>query len=258
MPTEIDRISATRRPVERAAGYHTWRDLTFIHWTLPAEMITPLLPPGLTLDTWEGEAWVGLVPFYMANVRPWWSPAIPGVSYFCETNVRTYVHFQGRDPGVWFFSLEASNSLAVKAARWGWHLPYFRAQMSLVRNGDIVRYSSRRLWPEPTPTGCEIEMELGPLLGANEVNRPMPAGQAIPGTLEHFLVERYILYAQARDQSLLSGRVSHTPYPVREARVLRCEQSLLSAAGIDPTTPPRHLAASDGVQVEVFPLKRVG
>jgi uncharacterized protein YqjF (DUF2071 family) len=114
---DMDRISPTRRPPGLAVGYHTWRDLTFLHWRFPPELISPLLPPGLSLDTFEGDAWVGLVPFYMANVRPRWFCAVPGLSHFCETNVRTYVHFQGANPGVWFLSLEASNSIAVNASR---------------------------------------------------------------------------------------------------------------------------------------------
>ena len=134
-PLFPDRLTPTMRPAGSAIGYHRWTDLLFVHWRFPAEIVRPLLPPELTLDTWEGDAWVGLVPFYMSRVRPWWSPPVPGVSYFCETNVRTYVHFRGRDPGVWFLSLDASNSLAVRVARWRWHLPYFRAHMGLARTG---------------------------------------------------------------------------------------------------------------------------
>lgn len=251
---EIDRISPTQRPAQAVAGYHHWLNLLFIHWTLPAELVAPLLPRELTLDTWNGEAWVGLVPFYMSSVRPRWSPAIPGISYFCETNVRTYVHRNGRDPGVWFFSLEASNSIAVIAARCGWHLPYFRAQMQLERTGDQIRYSSHRKWPGPAGAGCQIEAEFGELLGAGDPDRPLSPGMALPGTLEHFLVERYVLYSRDRRGRLFSGRVYHRPYPVRQARLLHCEQTLLQASGINPCGSPSHVAASDGVEVEVFPL----
>src|SRR5579864_3319335 len=97
---QIDRISPMQRPAGRAIGYQIWTNLLFVHWSVPIELVQPLIPPSLTLDTWQGQALVGLVPFYMSGVRPWWSPAIPGVSSFCETNVRTYVHFRGRDPGV--------------------------------------------------------------------------------------------------------------------------------------------------------------
>ncbi|MGE5191746.1 MAG: YqjF family protein [Deltaproteobacteria bacterium] len=250
----IDRIAATAHPAGRPIGHHCWTDLLFVHWRLPAEVVRPLLPAELTLDTWEGDAWVGLVPFYMSRVRPWWSPPVPGVSYFCETNVRTYVHFRGREPGVWFFSLDASNSLAVRIARWRWHLPYFRAEMSLARVGDSVRYSSRRLWPGTAGPGCAIRASVGPPLGHETPARALPAGRALPGTLEHFLIERYILYASPAAGQLLAGRVHHRPYPIREARLDEIHETLLAASGLASPAPPCHTAFSDGVDVEIFPL----
>jgi len=250
----IDRIAATVRPAGSPIGYHRWTDLLFVHWRLPADLVEALLPAELTLDTWEGDAWVGLVPFYMSGVRPWWSPPVPGVSSFCETNVRTYVHFRGRDPGVWFFSLEASNSLAVRVARWRWHLPYFRAQMSLTRKGDSVHYSSRRLWPGTAGAGSSIRASVGPPLGHGLPARELPAGRALPGTLEHFLIERYILYACPAPGQLLAGRVHHGPYPIREAQLDGIDESLLAACELVPPSTACHVAFSDGVKVEIFPL----
>src|SRR3569623_2020771 len=113
---EIDRLSAGQRPQRPVAGYHHWSELLFVHWRLPAEVVSPLIPPGLTLDTWGGQAWVGMVLFRMSGVRPWWLPPVPGVSRFLETNLRTYVLRDGGDPGVWFFSLEANQGLAVRLA----------------------------------------------------------------------------------------------------------------------------------------------
>jgi uncharacterized protein YqjF (DUF2071 family) len=256
----IDRISPNVRPAGRPIGYHRWTNLLFVHWRVPAAVVRPLLPTDLTLDTWEDDAWVGLVPFRMSRVRPWWSPPVPGISYFCETNVRTYVHFRGRDPGVWFFSLEASNALAVRLARWRWHLPYFRARMSVERTNDSVEYKSRRLWPGLPGPGCTIRAEIGRPLrhGAggppSSGGRLPPAGRALPGSLEHFLIERYILYAQSDRGRLLSARVHHSPYPIREARLEELDDSLLAAAGLETTSAPRHTAFSDGVDVEIFPL----
>lgn len=256
-PIVIERLSPAQRPHERPVGYHVWRNLLFVHWRVPAEMITPLLPKSLTLDTWEGDAFVGLVPFFMSGVRPWWSPAMPGISTFCETNVRTYVHHDGRDPGVWFFSLDAARSLAVRVARWRWHLPYFRARMRLRREANRVTYASHRLWPEPKGVGMTAEAEVGPLLGRDVANRELPAGRALPGTLEHFLIERYILFSTDRQGTLRRGRVHHTPYPVRTARLMSLKETLLSPLGITPESDPCHVAFSDGVRVEVFPLRRV-
>ena len=253
----IDRRAPTVRPTENAIGYHRWTDLLFVHWRFPAAVVRPLLPAELTLDTWEGDAWVGLVPFCMSRVRPWWSPPVPGISYFCETNVRTYVHFRGRDPGVWFFSLDASNSLAVRVARWRWHLPYFRAEMSLARSGDRVRYSSHRLWPGTAGPGCTIRTTVGPPLGHETPARALPAGRALPGTLEYFLIERYILYASPAPGRLLAGRVHHRPYPIREAQLEELDETLLAATGLAPPSPPCHMAFSDGVDVDIFPLRPV-
>ena len=255
--SEIDRIAPTRRPAGPAVGYHTWRDLTFLHWRFPPELIAPLIPAGLTLDTFEGEAWVGLVPFFMANVRPSWFCTVPGLSNFCETNVRTYVHFRGQDPGVWFLSLEASNSIAVLAARLGWHLPYFRASMSLINDGTTRHYQSQRHWPGPRGVGCQVTAQFGPLIGSDTPHRMLPPGEAIPGSFEHFLVERYLLYTQGRNGSLYCGQVHHRPYPVRTVEHLECTDSLLASHGLTVSRPPDHVAASTGVDVEIFPLRRI-
>ncbi len=263
----IDRMAPTVRPAESPIGYHRWTDLLFVHWRVPAEVVEPLLPRCLSLDTWDGDAWVGLVPFYMSRVRPWWSPAVPGISSFCETNVRTYVHFEGRNPGVWFFSLDASSSLAVRVARWRWHLPYYWARMNLRRAAENVAYTSRRLWPACSATtrvdasnaasGCEIRAKFGPLLGHDAVDRALPSGRALPGTLEHFLIERYILYAVSARGKLLAGRVHHIPYPIREACLENLDETLLAAVGICPPAAACHTAFCDGVDVEIFPLRPV-
>jgi uncharacterized protein YqjF (DUF2071 family) len=189
--TEIDRLSPTVRPDRRVAMRQNWHDLLFLHWVVPPETLRPFLPPGLELDLFEGRAYVGLVPFTMTGVRPSGLPALRRLSDFHETNVRTYVHFRGRDPGVWFFSLDASNAAAVLLARAWFHLPYHRARMSiswtLPAQGDdhrIISYASERLWPGPRPASCSIQ---GIPLGS--------AAPAVTSSLEHFLVERYFLYA---------------------------------------------------------------
>ena len=228
-----------------------------MHWRFPAAEVAKLLPPELTLDTWEGDAWIGLVPFHMTGIRPWWFPPIPGVSAFAETNVRTYVHHRGGEPGVWFFSLDAARSLPVRVARWKWHLPYYRAEMSVSRQGSQIVYQSRRLWPGTSGAASRIEIDAGKLIGAQETHRAKPAGQAVPGTLEHFLVERYVLYARTAGGRLLSGRVHHSPYALRETRVRHCQESLMAAAGFVPQIPPEHALFSEGVRVEVFPLSEI-
>ena len=206
---------------------------------MPAAALRALVPEPLAIDTFEGDAFVGIVPFTMRGVRPRWAPAVPGVSSFHETNLRTYVHRDGRDPGVWFFSLDAARRLAVWIARTFWHLPYHHARMTL-QAGDTVRYASRRRSDGAMFRGT-----------ARPVGAPRTA---VPGTLEHFLVERYVLYAQRRDGGLRRGHVHHPPYPLQDAELSDWDESLLAAAGIErPADPPCvHFAA--GVDVEVFGL----
>src|SRR4029079_6984491 len=138
----MDRIAPTVRPDDRPAGFQRWRTLLFLHWEVPAEAIAALIPEGLSVDTFEGRAYIGVVPFTMRDVSPWWSPSVPGISNFHELNVRTYVHKGGENPGVWFFSLDAASSIAVIAARAGWHLPYHRASMELEVAEPCVEYRS--------------------------------------------------------------------------------------------------------------------
>lgn len=245
----MDRIAPTRSPADKVIGYQRWHWLSFLHWRLPAEQIAPLIPVPLTLDTWEGDAWVALVPFAMTGVRPWWSPPVPGVSNFLETNVRTYVHVDGDNPGVYFFSLEAAQSLAVRIARWNWNLPYHRATMSLRQEGMRIRYETRRRWPGTSGAGGVVEVEVG---------EPLPGeqpGLATPGSLEHFLAERYLLYTLNSRNVLLRGQVHHSPYPLHQARLLQLEDTLLSDAGITVSGPPDHLLYSPGVTVNIHPLK---
>jgi hypothetical protein len=242
----IDRIAPTRRPEGRVAQRQSWLDLSFLHWRIPVSALRPLLPAALEIDTFEGDAFIGVVPFTMTGVRPLWAPAVPGISNFHETNVRTYVHLEGREPGVWFFSLEAASRVAVTIARTFWHLPYHHATMTLDKGPDGIRYASSRRSPPPLPAVCNVTC------------RPLSApAHAVPGTLEHFLAERYVLYADAGDGALRRGRVHHVPYPLQTAEVSSWEESLLAAAGIErpPGEPFAHYAS--GVDVEIFALERV-
>ena len=246
MPDAIDRIGPTRRPDGRSAMRQRWARLLFLHWPVPVEALRPRIPEALEIDAHDGVAYVGLVPFTMTGVRYSWAPPVPGVSRFHETNVRTYVHHQGRDPGVWFFSLDAASAPAVWAARRFWSLPYHLARMALTVGPDATSYQSERVRPGPTPARCDVACRPG----------GSPRASA-PGTLEHFLAERYILYTMHRGR-LFSGRVHHAPYPLQPARVLRLEESLLAAAGLPRPTggePLAHYASE--VRVHVYPLRPV-
>lgn len=246
----MDRITPTLRPDATAVMRPSWLDLTFVHWRVPVSVLRPLVPPALTIDTFDGDAFVGLVPFTMRNVRPRWAPPLGAITDFHETNVRTYVHLDGEHPGVWFFSLDAASRLAVLAARLLWHLPYHHARMELARIGDgphaTVHYRSERLRPGPLPARCEL--------------RCRPTGRAEParaGTLEHFLVERYLLYAVQRNGRLWRGAVHHRPYPLQPAEVELVDTSLVTAAGETPPTSTPFAQYASRVDVEVFALRPV-
>ena len=230
--------------------FQRWDHLLFLHWEVPAGAIGRLLPPGLEVDRFEGRAYVGLVPFTMKGVRPSGLPSVRWLSNFHETNVRTYVHFRGREPGVWFFSLDAANAVGAWLGRAWFRLPYFFARMSLgVEESPVglrLSYASTRLYPGPKPATNRVEAEVR-----------SPVAPAAIGTLEYFLAERYLLYS-ASGGGLFKGRVHHTPYPLRVAEVRSLEESMLAASGIGrPDAPPlAHYAR--GVVVEVFGLERVG
>lgn len=241
----MDRISPTRRPAGKNAGTQRWRDLLFVHFEVPIEVVRPLVPAELELDAWEGRCLVGVVPFAMRDVHPWWAPKVPGVKDFLELNARTYVHHRGEGPGVWFFSLDAASTVAVYAARWGWSLPYHRASMRLEREGDAVRYRSERRFPGPTPAALRASYRVGEALPPSE-----------PGTLQFFLAERYFLYASRRGR-LLRGQVHHPPYPLHAVSDLEIEETVLAAAGLQPAKGPIHACFSPGVDVEVFALAPV-
>jgi uncharacterized protein len=242
----MDRMSPSLRPTDRPAGFQRWRSLLFLHWELPAPALAALLPAGLSLDTFEGRAYVGLVPFTMRDVSPWWSPSVPGISSFHELNLRTYVHLRGEQPGVWFFSLDAASSVAVVLARSSWSLPYYRASMKVERRGDELTYDSRRLWPSPKPAELALRYRIGE-----------PREAAAPGSFEHFLTERYLLFAST-PFGLAKGQVHHRTYPLRRAEVLELRENIVTAAGLPAPVGPPHVLFSEGVDVDVYALERIG
>jgi uncharacterized protein YqjF (DUF2071 family) len=228
-------------------GFQSWRSLLFVHWAVPADVLRPLVSPSLEIDSFDGRAFVGLVAFDIPELRPVRAlPPPPGAGRFLETNLRTYVKHQG-EPGVWFFSLDAASSLAVLGARASYGLPYFRADMNWRRDGERVDYHSQRRWPAPGNATLDLEYEIGP-----------SRDPAVPGTLEHFLVERYRLFARHPLLGLCEGQVRHHPYPLRQARTTRLDQTLLAAAGITATGDRTPDWFSEGVDVEILPPRPLG
>jgi len=219
-----------------------WRHLLFLHWEISAPELQALVPPELTIDTFEGKAYVGLVPFTLSNVRPLMTPPLPFLSRFHEINVRTYVNRDGKDPGVWFFSLDASSALAVEGARAFYKLPYFHARIDFDAD-DGCEFVSRRDDPDGAqPANARIRYR--PVEGV--------AAPATPGTLEHFLVERYLLYARDKQHRLRRARVHHQPYPIQRAEVPVLEETLIWAAGVrrSGAAPLRHYVREVSVMIE--------
>lgn len=228
-------------------GSQSWQKLLFLHWRMPAARIQAILPQGLNVQTFDGDAWLAVVPFSMEKIRPWWSPPIPGISWFLETNVRTYVRHNNGQTGVWFLSLDANHRLAVTIARRFWHLSYRSAEMSLKESGSRICYSgSCRNVKADYSIECHVP----------ETSRLRTAAE---DSLEHFLLERYHLFAQKPDGSYLVGQVHHEPYEYLDAELLKCRQTLTHSHGlpIDNEHGPDHIAWSPGVSVKVSPLQAI-
>lgn len=201
-----------------------WLDLLFAHWPVDAATLRPLIPETLELDTFEGRAWLGIVPFRMEGVRPPGCPPLPWVSAFAELNVRTYVKTRdeeaGGKPGVWFFSLDAANPLAVRVARRTFHLPYFDARMRTRETDGWVAYDSRRTHRGAPPGVLRT--------------RYRPTGdpyRSESGNLDHWLTERYCLYSQDRRGRVFRGDIHHLPWPLRPAEAEIEEDSLTRPLG---------------------------
>ena len=223
--------------------WHRWESLLFLHWRVSAERIQQTLPPGLTVDTYDGHAYVGIVPFLMRNVRPVGVPAIPWLSHFHELNVRTYAYDSDGVPGVWFYSLSCDQPLAVFAARALTGLNYLNASMWSKR-GEVIDYSCRR-------TGSAV--------AARYRYRPLgPARIAEGDSLEFFLVERYYLFAIRRG-SLIRGQVAHQPYAIRDAELQEWSAEPAHLDGFRKIADePVHICYADAVDVNIYAPEQIG
>jgi uncharacterized protein YqjF (DUF2071 family) len=241
---DIDRLALRARPPGPSLMHQNWGKLLFMHWAIDAELLRPLIPSQLSIDTLDGHAWIGVVPFTMWGIRASFLPAIPGTSAFHELNVRTYVHFNGV-PGVWFFSLDAVNSLAVWGARTFYHLPYFNAEMSLDQEGKTINYSSRRIDRRGSPAEFQSKWTIGAALP-----------QSTPESLEFFLTERYCLYSYHRGQ-LYRSRIFHQPWPLRSATLDSYQSTMIESLGIAQPLKNPLLYYAESIAVDIWPLKRV-
>jgi uncharacterized protein YqjF (DUF2071 family) len=253
----VDRVAPSIRPAGKPIGFQNWSELLFLHREVPVDVVAATLPAGLEPDLHEGKAYVGVVPFRMSGVRPWWAPQAVAFN-FLETNVRTYVLCDG-EPGVYFYSLEANSSVAVFAARTFWGLPYFDAQMASVVEEGTVRYVSvrkRRTKSDRKTSDLTAIRDNSPRLEALYRVGETSLSPSAEGSLDRFLIERYYLFVR-RGRSIYRGQVHHVPYPLRDVTVESVEDSLAEAAGFPASDPPFTLFHySPGVNVEIFPLVR--
>ena len=211
----------------------TWDDLLFAHWRVDASKLRPLLPARLELEEHDGSAWLGITPFGVSGLRLRGTPPVPRLSEFLELNVRTYVT-HGDRPGIWFFSLDASSRAAVEAARFVYHLPYFHARIDCRRDGDARVYDSARLGADGTVFSA----------------RYRPSGDAAtaePGSLEHFLVERYCLYSERRGR-LERAEIHHRPWQISAAEA-EIELNTMAPVELPDDAPLLHFSARQDVVV---------
>jgi hypothetical protein len=223
--------------------YQSWGKLLFMHWQMPAEALRRLLPGRLSVDTFDGKAWVGLTPFTIWDARPIFMPPLPWLSDFHELNVRTYVHLDGV-PGVWFFSLDANSMAAVIGARTFFHLPYYNAHISLTPQDNTVAYSSTREGAE-TPANFEAIWSVG-------ADLPQPPSDS----LDFFLVERYCLYTSDRGK-LYRCRIFHKPWPLQRASLSTYKSGMMEANGLPSPVGDPLLHGGGPVNVEIWSLEEV-
>jgi uncharacterized protein YqjF (DUF2071 family) len=226
-PFQVDQPVMTQR----------WAELTFLHWSFEPGEVQRLLPPGLTAETLDGRAWVGLVPFFMRVGTPG-GRRVPWVSDFCETNVRTYVRDAAGRSGIWFFSLDAARFGAVAVARAGFRLPYFWSRMRLDHRGAQLRYQCRRRWPGPA-AASDVTVETGDVYQPGELTER-----------DHFLTARWQLFSVSGDRRRYA-RAAHEPWPLRHAEALSCDDQLITAAGLPAPDGPPLVHYSAGVDVRI-------
>lgn len=246
------RTSQRPRPLPpgRWAMTQRWNDLLFAHWRVPSAELAPLLPEGLQPDTYSGSAWLGVVPFWIDRIKFRGLPTIPGAHRFPELNLRTYV----REPhsgarGVYFFSLDARNLLAVAAARTLYHLPYYWAEMHLEQRSEreFAYYSRRRFTGRPVIFSARYR-GLGPTRKLTE-NRN--------GSLEYFLTERYCLFSRNRAGVLVRANIHHVPWPLEYAEADIERNDLAEAIGIELPDEEPVLHYSRRMAVYVWPAEPV-
>jgi hypothetical protein len=235
--------------IEHPTTLQRWTDLSFVHWAYEPDAVQTILPRELEVDTFDGAAWVGLIPFRLA-IRRRGVPYVPWLSRLAETNVRTYVIGPDGRPGIWFLSLDAAQLAAVVVARTRYRLPYMWADATIDGDGDTIRYRGMRRWPGPNA----------------DYDLTLRNGEAVdrPSELERFWTDRWRLFSPARQPlpprrlELDRTTVSHPNWPLRHAEVIRLEESLLGGSGLPPAAGDPIALFSPGVATRFAARERLG
>jgi uncharacterized protein len=226
--------------------YQTWSWLSFLHWPYDPAVVQRLLPEHLEAQTFQGQAWVGVTPFFLEDLRTPVAPALPWFTSFPETNVRTYVRGPDGREGLWFFSLDAARLEPVLVARSTYALPYMWSQMAVERDGSTIRYRSRRRWPGPTPATSRITVEIGAPLRSEELDE-----------FDHYLTARWQLYTTL-GPVLARSNVEHEPWLLHRAVVRELETNLVAAAGLPAPGGEPVVHWSPGVRTRISGLRPLG
>ncbi len=229
----------------------SWLDLCFMHWAVDPQLLRPTLPKGLELDTRDGQAWLGVVPFRMENVAPRFVPNIPSISAFPELNLRTYVKLGGVS-GVWFYSLDAAQPLAVRVARALFHLPYFDAKMWIDQaNIDQANIDQANIDQENIDQESVVNR-----YASQRIHKGAPAGEFIgayrptssvfeakAGSLEDWLTNRLYLFSADKKGKIYRGKVAHAPWPLQWAEAEIKVNTLADPLGMQLVGQPHLLYA---------------
>lgn len=236
-PTLDQRLAQRQKPDHiHPVLLQSWHHLLFLHWKCEPEKLQAILPAGLFIDTFQNNAYLGIVPFFMDDIKPALFGSLPGLNFY-ELNVRTYVYDREGIPGVWFFSLDASNWLAVQIAKSWFHLPYQYATFE-VSQETCIDFTCRRMGHAPARFSYRFQKE---------------SSLADPGTLEFFLIERYILFAMDKSGRHFKGQIYHQPYPLSTVEDLRWDTTPFIWNNLpEIESAPDHIVASSGVNVLIY------
>lgn len=242
--SDLERLAARTCPEGQALMHQRWGKLLFMHWRIEPKLLRPLIPTALEIDTFDGSAWIAVVPFTMWDIRPFppYMPPVPGLSAMHELNVRTYVYHH-EVPGVWFFSLDCNSAAAVLAARTFYHLPYYNADITLKQNAETINYEVQRT--DDPAADFRASWGTGERLDYSH-----------PGSLEFFLTERYCLYAEHR-KHIYRARIFHEPWPLQKATINECTSSMIEATGLPSPQGEPLLHYAEELSVDIWGLARV-